>query len=235
MPERNTGDRRTPHTPIRSFGEGNGHRKRAAARDMDTHIHTRLLWRLCVVPAVRALSRGAHLQAVLYIRLNKAPPFAVQQRRLIARSLDEVRTKGSIQSSHLPRCHVGQSDTGARRSPLLLGAGIRPLSLFHPAALVDAAGRGGGPPAVPTVYCLFCVSDGFLVRSLLLPRRPMSWSHALVSMFGLGEFRLKLRIVLVQLSIIRHPSMSPPCPPVLPCFEDCRKCSVCMRVCVLRK
>lgn len=202
---------------------------------MNTHIHTRLLWRLCVVPAVRALSRGAHLQAVLYIRLNKAPPFAVQQRRLIARSLDEVRTKGSIQSSHLPRCHVGQSDTGARRSPLLLGLVFAP----SPSPL-GCARRRGGTGRGGLLLCLlstvsFCVSDGFLVRSLLLPRRPMSWSHALVSMFGLGEFRLKLRIVLVQLSIIRHPSMPPPCPPVLPCFEDCRRCSLCVCVCVLRK
>lgn len=98
---------------------------------MNTHIHTRL-----VMAAMRGFLRcehcpgGAHLQAVLYIRLNKAPPVAVQQRRLIARSLDEVRTKGSIQSSHLPRCHVGQSDTGARRSPLFLGLVFAPSPLL---------------------------------------------------------------------------------------------------------
>lgn len=158
MPERNTGDRRTPHTPIRSFGEGNGHRKRAAARDMDTHMHTRLLWRLCVVPAERALSRGAHLQAVLYIRLNKAPPFAVQQRRLIARSLDEVRTKGSIQSSHLPRCHVGQSDTAPDDRRCYSGLVFAPSPSFTRLRSLTRRDGGGGPPAVPTVYCLFlCV------------------------------------------------------------------------------
>lgn len=44
MPDRNTGDgvrsSTNTHTPFAALGEGNGHRKRAAARDMNTHAHT---------------------------------------------------------------------------------------------------------------------------------------------------------------------------------------------------
>lgn len=55
MPDRNTGDGVAvinEYPLLCRFGEGNGHRKKAAVRNMNAHIHTRLLWRLCVIPAV---------------------------------------------------------------------------------------------------------------------------------------------------------------------------------------
>lgn len=80
----------------------------------------------------------------------------------------------------------------------------------------DGFGLGGG--ASCGAYCLPVCSTVSLCLALF-------WSDVLhcpaapclgpvLSTFGLGEFRLKLRIVLVQLSIIRH---SPGCHPSHPC------------------
>jgi hypothetical protein len=73
----------------------------SAATDLDTlYSHETvmaMLWvGLCVVPAEPVLYREATpTVCVIYIfRSSKRPLLSVQQRRLIARSLDEVRTKG---------------------------------------------------------------------------------------------------------------------------------------------
>lgn len=121
-----------------------------------------------------------HCQAVLYIRLNKAP---VQQRRLIARSLDEARTRERVYG-HPSRCHVGQSDTGTRQSPLFL----RPVFVSLPHGCVRSTRRIGGPPAVPSVSCVWS-------GPTLPPPAPCLGFQAVYVWALGGKFRLKLRIV----------------------------------------
>lgn len=162
--------------PPRSFGEGNGHREKGCGEGHEhAHAHETVMTGFgagmrgsCGASISR---RSASSSSVIYPVEQGAPV-----RRSTASFNCKIFGRGSHKREYTATYHGATLDNLTQvPDDHRCSSGWYSSLPLRSAALVDAAGWGASCCA----YCLLSLCVRFLVRSRPLPRRPMSWFHAL--------------------------------------------------------